>query len=242
MTYNVVTALLPYHFNNLVRRKPPTSILYIFDFLVACHNIDPKLAADSELEFEEICLSFGQDNLPKTTPIPQGTSGELRTLIEIKDKLGKLWAMFPYVANLIKSSSLSSAFYQIETPLASLLSHMEVSGIRFFPSRLEAFETQLEKCCNDLAEKAKTMTKNPHVSSPPYPHPKPDNKPGPQIHPRNQLTPPPPLPWTQVQHCVPAAGGPPAVRELEADRAGHEGLRHEERQEEDRPTIDERGE
>ena len=101
----------------------------LFDVRLASWMLSPH-STEEDLEFEKKQAGFPH-LWPKNKPPPPNASEQMVGLIEAKENLQFLYALYPIVQNLLDANGLKNAFEDIESPVQSILSSMECNGIAF---------------------------------------------------------------------------------------------------------------
>ena len=94
------------------------------------------------------------------TRVPQNASDNLVQLINIKDRLSYLLAMYPIISRSITKKGLVDSLEQIEGPLLSVLSAMECIGVGFIPHTYQNIEQRLDSRIEELSLEARNIAGN----------------------------------------------------------------------------------
>lgn len=115
-------------------------------------------AEESTLEIEHKKEGFAHLYPKEKIPRPSKICSQLDGLIDIKDQLEFLYALYPIIDGLLDRNGLKTAFFEIESPIQSILSSMECTGIGFKADRLMSAEDSVKEQINKLTIEARAIT------------------------------------------------------------------------------------
>uniref|UniRef100_A0A7S4JPM5 DNA-directed DNA polymerase family A palm domain-containing protein n=1 Tax=Odontella aurita TaxID=265563 RepID=A0A7S4JPM5_9STRA len=170
VTYCAELGLMPFHFHRMQdveggradasHAQLDLILPGIWDLRLASWVLLPH-SKDSDLEFETMRNGFPHlvDKIPKH-PKPDNVSTQLHGLISAREDLELLLVLHPIIGRQISDKGLRAAFDDIESPLQSVLSAMECTGIGVRPSRLpkQAVEQKIEKLTTEAQSVSKDNT------------------------------------------------------------------------------------
>ncbi len=173
VTFNAQVALLPYHFhcaNDMVNdENNPTgsrshgymdlALPQLWDLRLASWMLSPH-ADEVTLEMAQKKQGFSH-LIPRPKCDPTDIASEqLLGLIHAKEDLEFLHVLFPLVDKILENNGLKEAFYEVESPLQSILSSMESFGIGFKAERLLKIQGSIEEKIEILISEAKGIAKD----------------------------------------------------------------------------------
>jgi len=170
VTFNAQLGLMPYHYHcvhDVVREEGKYDgnessmnlvIPRLFDVRLASWMLSPR-SVEKDLEFEINYAGFPHLRV-QNEPSPPNASEQMLGLIEAKEKLQFLYALYPIVNNLLDSNGLKDAFEDIESPIQSILSSMEFNGIGFEAGTLLQIQTQVESRIKTLSAEAREIAQD----------------------------------------------------------------------------------
>uniref|UniRef100_A0A7S3V8E1 DNA-directed DNA polymerase n=1 Tax=Chaetoceros debilis TaxID=122233 RepID=A0A7S3V8E1_9STRA len=187
VTFNAQVGLMPYHYHcaNDIAATPTSTgsdkhenesnstnrnqnhysgyldmvLPNIWDLRLASWILSPH-AEEETLEMENKKAGFSHLYPKPKCPIPPNATPHLTGLIEAKEQLEFLYALYPIVDGLLESNGLKHSFCEIESPVQSVLSAMECFGIGFKPDQLIRIQKQLEDTIDNLNQEARELTKD----------------------------------------------------------------------------------
>ncbi len=179
VTFNAQATLMPYHYHcandvksfssndgtNSANNDDSYNFGYldlilpnIWDLRLASWMLSPH-AAEEDLELDKKMEGF-RHLLPKnpTSSITSNiVSKQFLGLLDAKKQLEFLYIIYPVINNLLEENGLFSAFCEIESPVQSVLSSMEVQGMGFKPSRLLQIQSKIESQLGALSDEAQEI-------------------------------------------------------------------------------------
>jgi DNA polymerase-1 len=178
VTYQAQVGLMPFHYhraNDVVNMPMNTdenngsneilnpNIGYLdlvlpnmWDLRLASWMLTPH-GKEEALELENKKTGFSHI-CPKTKfERPANASSQLQGLIQAKEDLEFLYALYPIIERLLENNGLKDAFCEIESPVQSVLSSMECFGIGFKAKRLLKIQQELESRIERLNIEAKSI-------------------------------------------------------------------------------------
>lgn len=161
ITCNVLAQLMPFHHQHLASSAPVRLVTQsLFDVNLAGFLIDPK-TRDDALEFDDLCAQYmTRSNFAAPSEIPDEASAALVSLLRVKDGLHRALKMYPLMKADLLRNGLADSFFQIEQLTSTVLSAMEVTGIAFMSSKLDAIVRSLDNKCIALSKLARRVTNN----------------------------------------------------------------------------------
>ena len=176
VTFQAQVGLMPFHYHSahdvvtLADGKsdnditPNPSIGYldlvlpnVWDLRLASWMLTPH-AKEESLELASKKAGFSHICPKPRCQGPADPSPQLQGLIQAKEDLEFLYALYPIINRLLESNGLKDAFCEIESPVQSVLSSMECFGIGFKANRLVKIQQEIESRIERLNEEAKSIT------------------------------------------------------------------------------------
>ena len=160
VTYNAAVGLMPLHRHRSDDLGLPLDLVITssWDLRVAAWMLRPD-AKEADLEFDAF-IKGAPHLCSSKTQMTQNSSSQMKALAETKDNLSDLLSIYFALDRPMDKHGLKSSFRQIEGPLQSMLSAMELTGIGFLPEVLSDISTKLEQRIDELTNEAKQIAKD----------------------------------------------------------------------------------
>jgi len=129
----------------------------VWDLRLASWMLTPH-AKEESLELSSKKAGFSHICHKPRCQGPADPSLQLQGLIQAKEDLEFLYALYPIINRLLENNGLKDAFCEIESPVQSVLSSMECFGIGFKANRLIKIQEEIESRIERLNEEAKSLT------------------------------------------------------------------------------------
>ena len=178
VTYNAQMGLMPFHYhcaNDLVNDENSNTeqtnslqgshayldlaLPKIWDLRLASWMLSPH-SKEEVLEMEDKRQGFAHLYTKSKCEPPPDSSGQLLGLIKAKEDLEFLYALYPVVDRLLENNGLKDSFYEIESPLQSVLSSMECFGIGFKAERLLKIQSSMVSKIETLVTEARSIARD----------------------------------------------------------------------------------
>ena len=123
--------VLHYHkIHDLKQESMDLMITSTWDLRLASWILRPH-AKEEELEFDTILQGFPhiKQKILNEIVVPNNASLQLQSLVKIRQHLECIHALHPIIDKVLLAKSLHESFYEIESPLQSILAALECQGV-----------------------------------------------------------------------------------------------------------------